>query len=168
MNKLIKFLLLAFVPALAFGGATSSPPPWVYPGASNVLMPVTLFIKNVPVLTTGSSADIATIAIPPGITRFVVILANAATGGMCRCIAETASGSLAAGTFGLYLGPNATGGALSGPGAPFPSGAGVMTNPGVVAAPAAIYSGNTIYINQGANSANAGTCSFYIMLFPIN
>lgn len=170
MNKLIKFLLLAFVPALAFGGATSSPPPWVFPGSTNVSMPFTLIARNIPVLTSGAPADIATFTLPPGVTRYTLNYGTSIATGCGRAITETAAGTLAAGMIQFYPAPTQSGGALLTAGGfalPAAAGGGIVTglNPSALSI---IMTSQVIYINQSVNSANAGTCSFFITIYPLN
>jgi len=64
MKALFKLLLFSVLPALAFGGATSSPPAWTYPGAANVTGPITVFVKALPLVSSGAPVDIGTITVP--------------------------------------------------------------------------------------------------------
>lgn len=167
MNKLIKFLLLAFVPAVAFGGATSSPPAWVYPGATGMQMPLMVFVKNVTILTSGAPADIASIPLPLGVSRYLVSYSTTTQGGGFRSLCETAAGTLAGGTFSVFDGPSGTGNTLAS-GITLPAAAGLITGLGPSISPLTLLTSQTLYIRQTANSANAGTCSFYINIFPVN
>lgn len=162
MKSFFKLLLLFVLPAVCFGGATSSPPAWVYPGANNVLMSVTVFVKNVTILTSGGlNTDIATITLPAGITRWHI----PTVGKQFYAVAETAAGTLAGGMIALYDAPNAGGIQWVTP-ITLPSAAGVA-----VVGDSGGNSPSTstvLYLHQTANSANAGTVSFYITIYPIN
>lgn len=162
MKSFFKLLLLSLLPGVCFGGATSSPPAWVYPGANNVLMSVTVFIKNVTILTSGGlNTDIATITLPAGITRWHIPVA----GKQYYAVAETAAGTLAGASVALYDAPNAGGTEWVVPIAQ-PSGVGVaVVGDSGSNTPS---SSTTLYLHQTANSANAGTVSFYITIYPIN
>ncbi len=129
------------------------------------VLPIRLYVKNVPVRTIGAPMDIATIAVPAGITRFGVVIGSSVNGGGGQILAETAAGSLGAASFKMWDGPNATGNAITGVSGG-PSQAGAMVGlPGAGAG--FVSTASTIYINQSVNSAFAGTCSFYVTIFPL-
>ena len=128
-------------------------------------VPIILSVKNVTVLTSGAPADIASITLPSWLTRWA--LPNHGIGNIqSRLIAETTSGTLAAASFTCYTaasgGGSAVSNAISGPTAAG-LGSGIS---GIAPSTAAAFTSNTIYIRQTANSANAGTASFYLMLLP--
>lgn len=159
MKLFLGFLLIiaALAPDLAFAGATSSPPSWVYPGAPNVSMLVTLNLKNITVLTAGTPADIGTIPIPIGVNRYGI-------SSLSIFVAESLAGTLASATFQIWSGPGGTGTLLlssAGPAA--------ATNFMVfTGASTVIQTSGTLFIRQTANSANAGVLSFYPSIFPLN
>jgi len=130
--------------------------------------PITLYAKSVTVLTAGSPADIATITIPSGITRWAIYASDfggAPLAAGCVVVAETAAGTLnaaiftahsAAGGGGTLLLDEAIDLGTAGSSAVFlPSNAITVSSAG------------TLYIRQTANSANAGTVSFYITIYPL-
>lgn len=120
--------------------------------------------NGVTVLTAGSPADIATIAIPAGITRWRVI-PNTGQGIM---LAESASGTLAAGTIALFDGAGGTGNAITvAIGGPSVSGGITGISGSTAGTMNAVSSSGTIYIRQTVNSVNAGALSFYITILPL-
>ena len=131
------------------------------------VLPITLYVKNVTVLTTGAPADIATIPIPSGMTRFKFCGTSAAAS-TSNAVAETAAGTLAGASFTVYDaasgGGNQISTAFNGPSSATGAGQAVpiLSNLGTTAP-----SSSTLYIRQTANSANAGTVSFYITIYPL-
>lgn len=135
------------------------------PLASQKHAPYIAVLKAATVLTAGSPADIGSIALPSWITKYRMCLGTSANAGGMACYADTASGTLASATFvardtasggGTALTSNANG----------PTAANLST----AAAPngaLTVFTSSTIYINQTFNSANAGTCSFYVIIFPM-
>lgn len=129
--------------------------------------PIVLSVKNVTVLTTGTPADIATITVPSWITRWKTLgSTSAVTGpGGGTMVAETAAGTLAAASFTCFSAAGGSGNiilaATTGPTA-----AGGTTNFAVGTATS--QTSTTLYIRQTANSANAGTLSFYMVILPLN
>lgn len=129
------------------------------------IAPITFYVKDVPVLTSGSPADIATITIPAGITRWTTSLSSSTSGGGVRCSAWDFTATMGAANFTLYSGAGGTGTALTG----------VFTGPGsdsvytgaVAASASTIIQSSTIYIRQTANSTNAGSCDFYVTIYPL-
>lgn len=165
MKALFTSLLLGLLPALAFAGATSSPPAWVYPGSIGLSMPVIVSVKNMTVLTSGSPADIGMITLPSAFPRWTPNIASSQ--GQCGFfLAETAVGTLVAGTFGLWTGPNGTGTQIStSASTAMPAGTGQFVN--IAPLPFSTLSvAPIIYVHQSANSANAGTASVYLHLYP--
>lgn len=129
-------------------------------------VPIILSVKSVTVLTSGAPADIASITLPSWLTRWSIPLGSVGNF-TSRIIAETASGTLAGASFTCYTAASGGGSAVTtataGPAAAA-LGSGINgINPTSVAA---AFTSNTIYIRQTANSANAGTVSFYLMLLP--
>lgn len=131
---------------------------------STVNFPFVIAAKNISVLTSGSPADIASITLPTWLTGWA--LSNGSSLTLSRIIAETASGTLNTASFSFRDaangGGNQVGTAASGPTA---AGLGVAIL-GIGPTTAGRYTGGTIYINQTANSANAGTVSFYLTIVP--
>lgn len=130
------------------------------------MTPIILSAKNVTVLTSGAPADIASITLPSWLTRWSIPLGSVGNF-TSRIIAETASGTLAGASFTCYTaasgGGSAVTTAITGPSAAALGSVINGINPNSVAAS---FTSNTIYIRQTANSANAGTVSFYLMLLP--
>jgi hypothetical protein len=129
-------------------------------------LPIILSSGSTPitVLTAGTPADIATIAIPAGITRYRLLQSSATF----TAFANAASGSLgnagfvlrdAAAGAGNVLSPSAA--ALNGPTA-----VNLISGTASVSA-TATYTAATLYIRQTANSNNAGTVTFYVIVVPI-
>lgn len=133
------------------------------------IAPITLYAKSVTVLTAGAPADIATITIPAGITRWMV-QANITDGVLLGCLSyvETAAGTLADATYDVRT-------AASGGGTGIAADAGLEAASGGYTTMAPAFGGtgllvgtaSTLYIRQTANSANAGTVSFYITIYPL-
>lgn len=130
-------------------------------GASyNAMAPLTLAVKSVTIKTSATPADIATITIPSGITRYRVINSQ-----MMAAIAETASGTLAAANVKVQDAASGLGNNIVAAFA-MPASASTMTSaPG--ASSTQIITSSTLYLNQTSNSANAGTVSFYIQIQPL-
>lgn len=126
--------------------------------------PLTLYAKSVTILTSGVPADIATITVPAGITRYFLLGGISAdapnvivseTGGDKSVAAIGARSASAGGGVALLpeIGPPST----NGVGATWASEDATGT----------IYTNSTIYLRQTGASANAGTVSFYITIFPL-
>lgn len=148
------------------GAGTGLPVATLAHKASDALAinPVVVYVKSLTVRTAGGTSDIGSISVPAGITRFA-IRGNINGSAQGTIVAETAAGTLAAATFFFYDGANGTGNQLtsqcSGPAA-------TTTGESIFAtSPPPISTGSTIYVRQFNNSANAGTCSFYILLIPL-
>lgn len=122
--------------------------------------PIMLYVKSVTIKTSATPADIATITVPSGITRYRVINSQ-----QMAAVAETASGTLAAANVKVQ---DASGGLGTNVVAAFamPAAAGQMTS-AAGASSTSLFTSSTLYLNQTSNSANAGTCSFYIMIQPL-
>lgn len=130
---------------------------------ANAITPITLYVKSVTVLTSGTPSDIATIPVPVGITRYHTTGSSAA-GSTSFLIAETATATLAGANFTAWDAAGGTGNQLISTTAG-PTASGVIV--AALALPLIAGTGSTVYIRQTANSANAGTISFYITIFPI-
>jgi hypothetical protein len=124
------------------------------------LCPFVLAFKNVTVLTTGTPADVASVALPAWCTRY-----RLAQSGMHLVVAESAAGTLAGANFTVRDtasgGGNAIGNAFAGPASTSVVVAPVNASTSVLPSTA-----GTIYLNQNANSANAGTISVYLVIVP--
>jgi len=123
------------------------------------VQPFVIAFKNVTVLTTGTPEDVASVALPAWCTRYFVILTGS------RCIAESAAGTLAAASLNLRDaaagGGNAASSNFAGP-----ASTSVMVNVTGTAASSPPHTAATLYLNQTANSANAGTISVYAVIVP--
>lgn len=123
------------------------------------VQPFIVAFKNVTVLTSGTPADVASVALPAWCTRYFVILTGS------RCLAESAAGTLAAAAFTLRDaaagGGNAASSSFAGP-----ASTSVMVNVTGTAASSPPHTAATLYLNQTANSANAGTISVYAVIVP--
>tara|TARA_R110000868_G_scaffold40556_1_gene139833 strand:- start:2618 stop:3829 length:1212 start_codon:yes stop_codon:yes gene_type:complete len=122
---------------------------------------LTFYAKSVTILTSGGAgADIATITLPAGFTKYRVTNSSSLV-----VYAETASGTLAGASFQVR--DTAGGAGTSWTSSPLgPTAAGLATV-AVGNDAAATSTSGTIYIRQTANSANAGTCSFYVTVWPL-
>ncbi len=149
--------------SFAYGGSTLTG------GSASVgtygsIIPFYVYTKSVTVLTSGAPADLGFITLPASFTRYRV--ANGTGGAVFSgVIAETASGTLAAGTFQLWDDAGGTGSQLS---ASFsgPTAAGVYV--AVIANSSTVVSTTgKIYLRQTVASANAGTVSFYLCIYPM-
>lgn len=123
------------------------------------VQPFVLAFKNVTVLTTGTPEDVASVALPAWCTRYYVILTGS------RCIAESAAGTLAGATFSLRDAASGGGNSAS---SNFvgPASTSVMVSVTGTPATTAPHTSATLYLNQTANSANAGTISVYAVIVP--
>jgi hypothetical protein len=115
----------------------------------------------VSLLTAGAPADIGTITIPSYILRWAI------TNVACAIFiyTNTQTGTPAAGTLVLRSAASGGGTAFNTALAPS-SGANTFVAAGALAN-GGTFTGNTIYINQTVNSANAATVTVYIQLIPI-
>jgi len=136
--------------------------------ASNAAYPITLYVKSVTVLTAGSPADIATITIPAGITRWAIVSfadasANSFLAGGSGAYIETSSGAFASAAF---IARTAAGGGGTSLGeADLDDVEGQFER--WLGDTVIVSASSSIYIRQTANSANAGTVSFYITIYPL-
>ena len=124
--------------------------------------PIILSVKNVTVLTSGAPADIASITVPSWVTRW--ILRGISFSATSCFYSEAGSGDFSAASFTCYDGAGGTGNAVTS------SSAGIATaqrlNSWSASSSIPFSTSNTIYIRQTANSANAATASFYLVVFP--
>lgn len=122
---------------------------------------IRVYVKSLAVLTSGAPADIGTITIPAGVAARYLIPNHS---GAYIIYAETAAGSLAAGTFTIRDAAAGGGSAMTIASVAGPTAAGgVVSSSGAVT----VSTSTTLHVRQGVNSANAGTCSFYLTLNPI-
>jgi hypothetical protein len=135
--------------------------------ASNIIrQPLILAVKNLAVATAGSPQDIGTVTIPAGITRFAVF-SSLTQNLLGACAVAESGGSMAAAAFTVNTA------AAGGGTAVVESSAGLVTTGtsiGLVQAlEMLVVSGvTTLHVRQEVNSANAGTASFYITIFPLS
>jgi Pectate lyase superfamily protein len=121
--------------------------------------PIYVALKSVTLLTTGTPANLATIVLPTGITRYFIPAASS-----IQCYAETAAGTLAAGTIQLRTATSGGGSQIGSTITPPASASAMTTTAGSDTVP---LSATTIYLYQTGSSGNAGTVSIYIKLVPI-
>ena len=121
-------------------------------------MPVWVEVKSVTILTATTPANLATIVIPKGITRYFVEAAGA-----IQCYAETASGTLAGGTIQLRTATSGGGSQIGSTITPPAAATSMTTTAGSSTTP---LTNTTIYLYQTGNSANAGTVTVSIRLSP--
>jgi hypothetical protein len=124
---------------------------------------IRLYVTGITVLTAGSPADIATIAVPSWITRWCA--PTTAAFGNVLVYASAASGTLAGASF-TFQSASGGGGTALNAGLPGPAAVNQVNAAGTTNANLT-FTSSTIYVRQTANSANAGTCSFYIEITPI-
>lgn len=124
--------------------------------------PIILSAKNVTVLTSGAPADIASISVPSWVTRWT--LRGGGLGATSAIYSESGSGDFSAASFTCYDAAGGAGNAISGATAGLAT-AQRLGNLGA-ATTIPLSTSSTIYIRQTANSANAATASFYLVVFP--
>jgi hypothetical protein len=124
-----------------------------------VLIP--LVARNVALLTAGAPADIATLTVPTGVTRYRF---PGSTGpiGLSYLITESQVGNPAAGTCELRDAAAGAGNQVLSANAP-PNGAGLGTGWPTVAG-ALLYTSGTLTVRQTANSLNAANVTFMAVL----
>lgn len=124
--------------------------------------PIILSVKNITVLTSGAPADIASISVPSWVTRWT--LRGSGLGATSAIYSESGSGDFSAASFTCYDAAGGAGNAISS----VIAGLATAQRIGSLGASTTIplSTSNTIYIRQTANSTNAGTCSFYLVVFP--
>lgn len=152
-----------------FAPVTPANPMPVSFGAATAV-PLTLYAKSVTVLTAGAPADIATITIPAGVTRWAVVATSDIDlnprwlGGVG--IVETAAATL---QDAVFVFRTAAGGGGIELGSLFTALTTVGTSDVIMSfsATVATSSASTITVRQTIASANAGTVSFYITIFPL-
>ena len=122
-------------------------------------VPIYVAIKSVTLFTATTPVNLGTIVLPTGITRYFIPAASS-----IQCYAETAAGTLAAGTIQLRTATSGGGSQIGSTITP-PASASTMTT--TAGSDTTVFTGGTIYLYQTGNSANAGTVSIYIKLVPI-
>lgn len=123
---------------------------------------IVLSVKNVTVLTAGAPADIASISVPSWVTRWT--LRGSGFGAISAIYSESGSGDFSAASFTCYDAAGGAGNAIT-TSTVGPATAQRLSNfsaSGTIP----LLTSNTIYIRQTANSANAATASFYLVVFP--
>ena len=128
-------------------------------GTYESFAPIYVAVKGVTLLTATTPANLFTIVLPAGITRYFIPAASS-----IQCYAETAAGTLAAGTIQLRTATSGGGSQIGSTITP-PASAGAMTT--TAGSDTAVQTATTIYGYQTGNSGNAGTVSVYIKLVPI-
>lgn len=123
------------------------------------MQPIIVAFKNINVLTSGAPADIASVTLPSWCTRYTVVTTGS------RMLAESAAGSLNTSAFIVRDAASGAGNALTASAAG-PSSTAVTVS--ITGASAAIppVTATTLYLNQTANSGNAGVISVYLMIIP--
>lgn len=122
-------------------------------------IPVFVETHGLTIFTTGASENLGTITIPAGITRYYIPAAGA-----IQCYAETAAGTLAAGTIQLRTATSGGGSQMGSTITP-PASSGAMTTTAGVNTTA--WTATTVYLYQTGNSANAGTVSVGLWIVPL-
>jgi hypothetical protein len=123
-----------------------------------------LYTKSVANITSGAPADIATLSVPSGVTRYRVTGTTAAQS-FHAMITETQTGTPAAGTMAVFDQASGQGNQVMATTAP-PAGGGTMANWASSSA-SAVLSSSTLSVRQMVNSANSATISFYVMIEPL-
>jgi hypothetical protein len=129
---------------------------------ANAIMPVTVYAKSVTVLTTGVPADVATIPVPAGITRWKLIGTSGSSAN--AMIVETQTATTAAASFTCFDAAAGGGNAVTTASVPA-----AVAN-GVTVMPSSLSNASTsanITVRQTIASVNAGTISFYLTLLPM-
>lgn len=121
-----------------------------------------LMLKNVAAQTSGGAADIASIPIPAGITRWRLL---GSTGNVGNCVVNESSSSASTAAFTIYTAANAGGSAVT---ASFAGpGGNALVNFGA-ASSVGFFTATSIFVHQTANSGNATNLSFYLGIVPLN
>lgn len=128
------------------------------------VMPIILYAKNVPVRVAGTPADIASIPIPSGISRYRPFGNSATTAPFFWAYVEAATGSVACSVV-INNGANGGGSQLDGLQITLPSAQGVMA--GDVGVGNLVSTSGTLYIRQSTNAPGTGMCSFYLNIWPL-
>ena len=125
------------------------------------LGPVTLAFKSVSVLTSGAPADLVTLAVP--FSRWTTLANGTSTA--CKVVAESAAGTLAAGSLAMFDaaagGGNQIISTTAGPTGTNPNQFATLTAAGVVS------SSSTLVLRQMVNSGNAGVISGSITIIAV-
>jgi hypothetical protein len=165
MKNFLFVIAILAASVTAWAGATSSTGILQLSGsgtggtAFGAIAPIVVYVKSVPVLTSGSPADIASITIPSAILRWCITPASGSI-----ITASRSGGDASAGTFQIF---DTAGGAGKQMGATqaFPSAINKIT--AGTGSSTDFSTGTTIYIRQISNSASSATESFYITLTPV-
>lgn len=122
------------------------------------MVPLVVQAKSLTVKTSGSPADIGSISIPSGITRWYMMIGSV-------LVAETAAGTLAGSSYSFFDAAGGTGNQMNVSAVAGPASAGLKAAINPAATP--VSTSGTIFIRQLADSANAGTMSFYLLIVPL-
>jgi hypothetical protein len=124
-------------------------------------------VHGLTVLTAGSPADLGTITIPAGVTRWRPCGAGQIADPFLNIVPRTWTATQAAAVFRVFDQANGAGTDLTNSGGNGPSvSSGQVV--GAIATNNQLESGvNTVYVRQTVNSANAGTDDFYIKVCPL-
>lgn len=123
-------------------------------------LPVVLFAKGLTVRTSGTPVDLATITVPTGITRWHLLSASSNV-----ALAETGAGTLAGASFAVFTAAAGGGNQVT---AAFLGPTNTTSLISIAANSLAAFStSRSLVIRQTANSANAGTMSFYFTVYPL-
>lgn len=106
-------------------------------------------LKSVPIATSGSALDRASITLPAEVTRWIPI--------RTQYQIRTAAGTVAAAQFGIYTGAAATGTTIVTAAALTAMTAADKTISPTTIALATVLTATTIYLHQTVDAANAGT-----------
>lgn len=120
----------------------------------------TLRINDIPVLTSGAPVDVATLKIPSKVKRFTI-----AIGGVEVVAEDASSGSLNGAAFDIFDQPGGAGSKATLSSVPGPSTTGAKSQGN--ANTTFISKARTLFVRQVSNSANAGSCSFYCVIIPL-
>lgn len=175
MKSLVSILLLLSLLPL---GRSQLAPSGGAPGASASPINSTFYsgilvlaAKNVTITTSaGGATDIATLTIPSYVTRYNQMCAQASGTGNIYCFfvyAENLAGTAGAATFDVRTAANGGGASLLTTTPAGPTATGAMTATRSPTVLTTVQTATTLYIRQSADSANAGTLSFYLYIMPL-
>jgi hypothetical protein len=142
--------------AKIYNGTTAQEVTWYGDG------PVTVKIKSMTVHTSGSPQDIGTITLDGTLTRWGMF--GGGTNSANKYIAETAAGTLAAASVTAFE-TTAGGGATLIAATNLPASAGALVTP--ANSLTGTSTSTTLVFRQTADSANTGTLSAYVTIFPL-
>lgn len=127
-------------------------------GTYESFLPILVATKSVTMLTAATPASLGTVVLPAGITRWMTTTSTS-----LYCYAETASGTLAAGTIQVRTAAAGGGTQLWGTLTP-PASAGTITTQ--LGSSNSMQTATTLFLWQTGNSANTGTISLYFLIYP--